>query len=81
MGVIVLGLMLLSLTIWLGLLSFWGQFWRTDEQYDDFRLSTPTLARARRCLERKSLPRKMKVSQKWLIKKIMTTATPKDNLN
>ncbi|MBD2530163.1 glycosyltransferase [Nostoc flagelliforme FACHB-838] len=34
MGVIVLGLMLLSLTIWLGLLSFWGQFWRTDEQLE-----------------------------------------------
>ena len=34
MDVIVLGLMLLSLTIWLGLLSFWGQFWRTDEQLE-----------------------------------------------
>ncbi|MEH2193651.1 MAG: glycosyltransferase [Nostoc sp.] len=34
MDVIVLGLMLLSLTIWLGLLCFWGQFWRTDEQLE-----------------------------------------------
>ncbi|MEH2286371.1 glycosyltransferase [Nostoc sp.] len=34
MDVIVLGLMLLSLTIWLGLLSFWGQFWRTDQQLE-----------------------------------------------
>ncbi|WP_341528097.1 glycosyltransferase [Nostoc sp. UHCC 0302] len=31
MVAIVLGLMLLSLTIWLGLLSFWGQFWRADQ--------------------------------------------------
>lgn len=30
----VLGLMLLSLTIWLGLLCFWGQFWRTDQQLE-----------------------------------------------
>ncbi|QKQ72844.1 glycosyltransferase [Nostoc sp. TCL240-02] len=34
MGVILLGLMLLSLTIWLGLLCFWGQFWRTDQQLE-----------------------------------------------
>ncbi|WP_392481766.1 glycosyltransferase [Nostoc sp. C110] len=34
MGVIVLGLTLLSLTIWLGLLCFWGQFWRTDQQLE-----------------------------------------------
>jgi hopene-associated glycosyltransferase HpnB len=34
MGVIVFGLMLLSLTIWLGLLCFWGQFWRTDQQLE-----------------------------------------------
>ncbi|MEH2384773.1 MAG: glycosyltransferase [Nostoc sp.] len=34
MGVIVLGLMLLSLTIWLGLLCFRGQFWRTDQQLE-----------------------------------------------
>ncbi|MEH2245133.1 glycosyltransferase [Nostoc sp.] len=34
MGVIVLGLMLLSLTIWLGLVCFWGQFWRTDQQLE-----------------------------------------------
>ncbi|MEH2050405.1 glycosyltransferase [Nostoc sp.] len=34
MNVIVLGLMLLSLTIWLGLLCFWGQFWRTDQQLE-----------------------------------------------
>ncbi|MEH2008849.1 glycosyltransferase [Nostoc sp.] len=34
MDVIVLGLMLLSLTIWLGLLYFWGQFWRTDQQLE-----------------------------------------------
>ncbi|RCJ37652.1 glycosyl transferase family 2 [Nostoc punctiforme NIES-2108] len=26
--------MLLSLTIWLGLLCFWGQFWRTDQQLE-----------------------------------------------
>ncbi|MHC5823145.1 MAG: glycosyltransferase [Nostoc sp.] len=30
----VLGLMLLSLTIWLGLLCFRGQFWRTDQQLE-----------------------------------------------
>ncbi|MEH2352782.1 glycosyltransferase [Nostoc sp.] len=34
MDVIVLGLMLLSLTIWLGLVCFWGQFWRTDQQLE-----------------------------------------------
>ena len=34
MGVIVLGLMLLSLTIWLGLLCFLGQFWRVDQQLE-----------------------------------------------
>ncbi|MEH2261825.1 glycosyltransferase [Nostoc sp.] len=34
MDVILLGLMLLSLTIWLGLLCFWGQFWRTDQQLE-----------------------------------------------
>ncbi|MEH1940365.1 MAG: glycosyltransferase [Nostoc sp.] len=34
MGVILLGLMLLSLTIWLGLLCFWGQFWRVDQQLE-----------------------------------------------
>ena len=34
MDVIVFGLMLLSLTIWLGLLCFWGQFWRTDQQLE-----------------------------------------------
>ncbi|MBD2563233.1 MULTISPECIES: glycosyltransferase [Nostoc] len=34
MDVIVLGLMLLSLTIWLGLLCFWGQFWRVDQQLE-----------------------------------------------
>ncbi|WP_375507005.1 glycosyltransferase [uncultured Nostoc sp.] len=34
MGVIVLGLTLLSLTIWLGLLCFWGQFWRVDQQLE-----------------------------------------------
>ena len=34
MDVIVLGLMLLSLTIWLVLLGFWGQFWRTDQQLE-----------------------------------------------
>ncbi|MEH2078649.1 MAG: glycosyltransferase [Nostoc sp.] len=34
MDVIVLGFMLLSLTIWLGLLGFWGQFWRTDQQLE-----------------------------------------------
>jgi hopene-associated glycosyltransferase HpnB len=34
MDVIVLGLMLLSLTIWLGLLCFRGQFWRLDQQLE-----------------------------------------------
>ncbi|MBG1266490.1 glycosyltransferase [Nostoc sp. WHI] len=34
MDVIVLGLMFLSLTIWLGLLCFRGQFWRTDQQLE-----------------------------------------------
>jgi hopene-associated glycosyltransferase HpnB len=34
MDVIVLGLMLISLTIWLGLLGFWGQFWQTDQQLE-----------------------------------------------
>ncbi|MDZ7964625.1 MAG: glycosyltransferase [Nostoc sp. DedSLP03] len=34
MDVIVLGLMLLSLTIWLVLLGFWGLFWRTDQQLE-----------------------------------------------
>ncbi|MEH2437234.1 MAG: glycosyltransferase [Nostoc sp.] len=34
MDIIVLGLMLLSLTIWLGLLCFWGQFWQTDQQLE-----------------------------------------------
>ncbi len=43
MGVIVLGLMLLSLTIWLGLLCFWGQFWRTDQQLEVETLYTKSL--------------------------------------
>jgi hopene-associated glycosyltransferase HpnB len=43
MGVIVLGLMLLSLTIWLGLLCFWGQFWRTDQQLEVETLYTTSL--------------------------------------
>ncbi len=34
MDVIVLGLMFLSSTIWLGLLFFRGQFWRTDQQLE-----------------------------------------------
>jgi hopene-associated glycosyltransferase HpnB len=34
MAVLVLGLTLLSLIIWIGLLSFWGQFWRTDQQLE-----------------------------------------------
>ena len=34
MDVIVLRLMLLSLIIWLGLLCFWGQFWRVDQQLE-----------------------------------------------
>ncbi len=34
MGAIVLGLTLLSLIIWLGLLCLWGQFWRTDQQLE-----------------------------------------------
>ncbi|MEH2416275.1 glycosyltransferase [Nostoc sp.] len=43
MDVIVLGLMLLSLTIWLGLLCFWGQFWRTDQQLEVETLYTTSL--------------------------------------
>ncbi|MBE8997418.1 glycosyltransferase [Nostoc sp. LEGE 12447] len=43
MGVIVLGLTLLSLTIWLGLLCFWGQFWRTDQQLEVETLHTRSL--------------------------------------
>ncbi|MEH1852260.1 MAG: glycosyltransferase [Nostoc sp.] len=39
----VLGLMLLSLTIWLGLLCFWGQFWRTDQQLEVETLYTTSL--------------------------------------
>ncbi|WP_375515973.1 glycosyltransferase, partial [uncultured Nostoc sp.] len=34
MDVIVLGFMILSLTIWLGLVCFWGQFWRVDQQLE-----------------------------------------------
>ncbi|MFN6563111.1 MAG: glycosyltransferase [Nostoc sp. ChiSLP01] len=34
MGVIVLALVVLSLTIWLGLLCFWGHFWRLDQQLE-----------------------------------------------
>jgi hopene-associated glycosyltransferase HpnB len=34
MGAFILGLMFLSLIIWIGLLSFWGQFWRTDQQLE-----------------------------------------------
>jgi hopene-associated glycosyltransferase HpnB len=43
MDVIVLGLTLLSLTIWLGLLCFWGQFWRTDQQLEVETLYTTSL--------------------------------------
>jgi hopene-associated glycosyltransferase HpnB len=43
MDVIVLGLMLLSLTIWLGLLCFWGQFWRIDQQLEVETLYTTSL--------------------------------------
>ncbi|MDZ8185610.1 MAG: glycosyltransferase [Nostoc sp. ChiSLP02] len=43
MGVIVLGLMLLSLTIWLGLLCFWGHFWRLDQQLEVETLYTTSL--------------------------------------
>ncbi|MBW4676461.1 MAG: glycosyltransferase [Desmonostoc geniculatum HA4340-LM1] len=43
MGVIVFGLMLLSLTIWLGLLCFWGQFWRLDQQLEVETLYTTSL--------------------------------------
>ncbi|MBX9257970.1 glycosyltransferase [Desmonostoc muscorum CCALA 125] len=43
MGLIVLGLMLLSLTIWLGLLCFWGQFWRLDQQLEVETLYTTSL--------------------------------------
>ncbi|MCW5315935.1 glycosyltransferase [Nostoc sp. KVJ3] len=43
MGVIVLGLVLLSLTIWLGLLCFRGQFWRTDQQLEAETLDTTSL--------------------------------------
>ncbi|MBW4643664.1 MAG: glycosyltransferase [Goleter apudmare HA4340-LM2] len=34
MAALVLGLTLLSLIIWIGLLSLWGQFWRTDQQLE-----------------------------------------------
>ena len=34
MDVIVLRLMLLSFIIWLGLVCFWGQFWRVDQQLE-----------------------------------------------
>ncbi|MDZ8108336.1 MAG: glycosyltransferase [Nostoc sp. DedQUE12a] len=43
MGVIVFGLMLLSLAIWLGLLCFWGQFWRLDQQLEVETLYTTSL--------------------------------------
>ncbi|BAY75359.1 glycosyl transferase family protein [Nostoc linckia NIES-25] len=43
MGVIVLGLMLLSLAIWLGLLCFRGQFWRLDQQLELETLYTTSL--------------------------------------
>ncbi|MBD6616753.1 glycosyltransferase [Komarekiella sp. 'clone 1'] len=43
MAAIVLGLILLSLTIWLGLLSFWGQFWRADQQLEVETLDTTSL--------------------------------------
>ncbi|RCJ24600.1 glycosyl transferase family 2 [Nostoc sp. ATCC 43529] len=43
MGVIVLGLMLLSLTIWLGLLCFRGQFWRLDQQLELEKLHTTSV--------------------------------------
>ncbi len=43
MGVIVFGLMLLSLVIWLGLLCFWGQFWRLDQQLELETLCTTSL--------------------------------------
>ncbi|MBD2516453.1 glycosyltransferase [Nostoc sp. FACHB-973] len=46
MGLIVLGLMLLSLTIWLGLLCFWGQFWRLDQQLEVETLYTTSLQSA-----------------------------------
>lgn len=34
MGGIELGLTVLSLAIWIGLLGWWGQFWRTDQRLD-----------------------------------------------
>ncbi|MBD2252248.1 glycosyltransferase [Nostoc parmelioides] len=34
MGAFFLGLILLSLVIWLGLLVFWGQFWRLDQRLE-----------------------------------------------
>lgn len=34
MATFVLGLTLLSLIIWIGLLSLWGQFWRTDQRLE-----------------------------------------------
>ncbi|AFZ24664.1 hopene-associated glycosyltransferase HpnB [Cylindrospermum stagnale PCC 7417] len=48
MAAIVFGLMLLSLIIWVGLLSFWGQFWRADQQLElsrdvAYNASTPTV--------------------------------------
>jgi len=43
MGVIVLALVILSLTIWLGLLCFRGQFWRLDQQLELEKLDTTSL--------------------------------------
>jgi hopene-associated glycosyltransferase HpnB len=42
MAAIVLGLMLLSLAIWLFLLLFWGQFWRVDQQLETSKDVTQT---------------------------------------
>lgn len=39
---VILGLTVLSLLIWIGMLVFWGQFWRADQRLD--RESAPSLA-------------------------------------
>ncbi len=43
MAVIVFGLVLLSLIIWIGLLSLWGQFWRVDQQLEVTDVQIPSL--------------------------------------
>jgi hopene-associated glycosyltransferase HpnB len=43
MAAILLGLMFLSLVIWLVLLIFWGQFWRVDQQLEVGEIELPSL--------------------------------------